>query len=122
MNFIEINCIKLSLFFDLNVKNQVDEEELQKMIILVLFIVDFIENVFKYIDFFRVNVFIVIGFKLNDGIFEMEVWNIFFVCDQFLKFYSGQGFFILKSWLDIIYGNSYEFKLKQEFEIFIVYF
>lgn len=117
-NLIEINRIKLSPLFDLNVKNNIDIEEARQFSILALSTVDLIENAFKHTDFTQPNAFIAIGFILKNNTFELEVRNTASTRIQLMKPHSGIGLQTLKNRLDIIYPGKHQLDMSQSGEVF----
>lgn len=108
-NLIEINKIKLSPLFDLNVKYKVDVTDpvYLKDVLAPLISIDLIENAFKHADLQNGDGFINIQIELKNSAFLIRVSNK--VSDQkFLnKENSGIGSQSLESRLNILYKNRF---------------
>ena len=74
-DFIEINKIKLSPLFNIQVKLKIDEESplLRKQILAPLISIDLIENAFKHIDLQNNDASINIFISFKEGIFQLIV-------------------------------------------------
>ena len=120
-NLIEINKIKLSPLFELNLKYKVDETDpvYTREVLLPLISVDLIENAFKHADLQSGDSFISITIELKNGQFMMTVSNK--ISDQqFLKKEkSGLGSQTLESRLNILYKGRYKLEKKVENTIYI---
>jgi LytS/YehU family sensor histidine kinase len=119
-NFIEINRLKLSPLFDLRIKNQISEEQLENtnFKLLPLITVDLIENAFKHTDFQNSNSFIAIQFSCIDQTFQLEVSNRISTSSPLKKDRSGLGISNLKSRLEIAYPNQYQLESTVENNVY----
>ena len=105
-NVIEINKIKVSPLFDLQVKSRINEHDtfyLQNVVAPAITI-DLIENAFKHTDIQNADSFIKIVVELNDGIFSLTVANKVSEKPPLSKQKSGIGTKTLDQRLQLIYG------------------
>jgi sensor histidine kinase YesM len=105
-NLIEINKIKLSPLFELQVKTKIDEDDeyyLQRTL-APLITIDLIENAFKHADIQSPDSFIKVIIGLQDGIFSLTVANKISEKPQLVKQKSGLGSKTLDQRLQLIYG------------------
>lgn len=123
INYIEINKVKISPLFDLQVKTKVAEESpyYQDKVIAPLISVDLIENAFKHSDFNHPNSFIKIVTELTDSHFKLEVINKISPKNSLRKEMGGHGSETLDHRLKMIYGNSYSLIRKAEEDVFMAY-
>jgi sensor histidine kinase YesM len=108
-NLIEINKIKLSPLFELQVKVKTDERDLFYMqnIMAPLISIDLIENAFKHADIQSPDSFIKIVIELEQGVFSLTVANKISERPPLSKQKSGIGSKTLDQRLELIYGNHY---------------
>jgi len=109
MNLIEINKIKVSPLFELNVKKKVDETDplYMQMVLAPLISIDLIENAFKHADLQSADAFISIVFELKDGIFMLTVSNKISTSPVMKKAKGGIGSETLEQRLKIIYQHHF---------------
>jgi sensor histidine kinase YesM len=108
-NLIEINKIKLSPLFELQVKTKIDENDelyLQK-VMAPLLTIDLIENAFKHADIQNPDAFIKIVFELERGVFTLSVVNKISERPPIQKEKGGLGSRTLDQRLQMIYGSHY---------------
>jgi sensor histidine kinase YesM len=108
-NLIEINKIKLSPLFELQVKTKIDENDelyLQK-VMAPLLTIDLIENAFKHADIQNPDAFIKIVFELERGVFTLSVVNKISDRPPIHKEKGGLGSRTLDQRLQMIYGSHY---------------
>jgi LytS/YehU family sensor histidine kinase len=120
-NLIEINKIKLSPLFELNLKFKIDEADhvYAKDILAPLISIDLIENAFKHADLQSNDAFISIVIELKNSVFSLIVTNKI-SNQQFLKkSNSGIGAQTLESRLNILYKERYKLERKVENTIYI---
>ncbi|RAW02167.1 sensor histidine kinase [Pseudochryseolinea flava] len=105
-NLIEINKIKLSPLFELQVKTKIDEDEeyYTKKILAPLISIDLIENAFKHADIQSADSFIKVVIELHGGMFSLVVANKISQKPPLLKQKSGLGIKTLDQRLQLIYG------------------
>lgn len=123
LNLIEINKIKLSPLFDLNVKLKINENEpLYHQHLLVPFIsTDLIENAFKHADLQSASAFISVIFDFNDSIFGLTVANKISVKSPIKKEKSGFGTEALEQRLKIVYNDHFKFDHFAEDNVYIAH-
>jgi sensor histidine kinase YesM len=108
-NLIEINKIKLSPLFELQVKTKIDTNDelyLQK-VMAPLLTIDLIENAFKHADIQNPDAFIKIVFELERGVFTLSVVNKISDRPPIQKEKGGLGSRTLDQRLQMIYGSHY---------------
>ncbi len=106
-NLIEINKIKLSPLFELQVKTRIDKEDqfyLEKAI-APLMTIDLIENAFKHADIQSQDSFIRIVLELQDGVFSLTVANKISDRPPLAKQRGGIGSKAMEQRLQLTYGN-----------------
>lgn len=105
-NLIEINKIKVSPLFDLQVKTKLnDRDEFYVQAVMApLITIDLIENAFKHADIQSSDSFIKIIIELQDGIFSLIVANKVSEKPPLPKQKSGIGTQTLHQRLQLIYG------------------
>ncbi|MBC7863379.1 MAG: histidine kinase [Bacteroidia bacterium] len=121
LNLIEINRLKLSPLFDLQVKNKIKEDHpfYTQELLAPMVTVDLIENAFKHADIQSSDSFISITFELKDDLFILTVANKISSKPAMKKSNSGVGKENMKKRLDIIYKNCYTFDQFTEEDVFI---
>jgi sensor histidine kinase YesM len=121
LNLIEINRLKLSPLFDLQVKNKIKEDHpfYAQELLAPMVTVDLIENAFKHADIQSSDSFISITFELKDDLFILTVANKISSKPAMKKNNSGVGKENMKKRLDIIYKNCYTFDQFTEEDVFI---
>jgi LytS/YehU family sensor histidine kinase len=108
-NLIEINKIKLSPLFELQVKTKIDvadEFYLQK-VMAPLLTIDLVENAFKHADIQNQDAFIKILIQLEQGGFTLSVVNKISEKPPMPKPKGGLGSKTLDQRLQTIYGSHY---------------
>jgi sensor histidine kinase YesM len=120
IDLIEINKVKISPLFDLQVKNSIDTNDpLYKTAVMApLVTVELIENAFKHADLQSPDAFISIGIDLSQGIFELTVANKISPKSRLSKEKSGLGTVTLDDRLRIIYKDSYRIERHAENNIY----
>lgn len=120
-NYIEINKIKVSPLFDLQIKTKINEQSqfYNQKIIAPLITIDLIENAFKHTDFLHQNSFIKISIELTDKYFMIEVINKISPKNNLRKDTGGQGSETLEHRLKMIYGNCFFLEKKAENDVYI---
>lgn len=108
-DLIEINKIKLSPLFELQVKVKTDDLDHYYLqpVMAPLISIDLIENAFKHADIQSADSFIKIVIQLQDGIFSLTVANKISEKPPLPKPKSGIGSKTLDQRLELIYGNHY---------------
>lgn len=121
LNLIEINRLKLSPLFDLQIKNKIDESHLlyEQELIAPMVTIDLIENAFKHADIQSGDSFISITFELKDDQFLLTVANKISAKPALKKANSGLGREATKKRLDSIYKDCYQLDQFEENEVFI---
>jgi sensor histidine kinase YesM len=120
-NLIEINKIKLSPLFELNVKYKVDENDpvYHQPVLAPLISIDLVENAFKHADLQNADAFISIVIELKDGQFSIVVSNKISNQKFLQKERSGMGSQTQISRLNILYENRYKLERKKEDNVYI---
>ncbi len=123
LNLIEINKIKLSPLFELNVKMKVNENEpLYHQHLLAPFIsTDLIENAFKHADLQSQGAFISIIFEFNNNTFGLTVANKISDKAPIKKEKGGFGTESLEQRLKIIYNDHFKFDRFTEDNVYIAH-
>lgn len=123
MSLIEINRLKISPLFDLQIKNKVDENDplFVEKLIAPLITVDLIENAFKHADLQSENAFISVVFELKDNNFFLTVSNKISQQPVIKKEKGGFGKENLKKRLDIIYNENYSLDQFTENDVYIAH-
>ena len=108
-DLIEINKIKLSPLFELQVKVKVNEDDAYhtQKIMAPLISIDLIENAFKHADIQSQDAFIKIIMELQDGIFSLTVANKISEKPPLQKEKGGIGSATLDQRLKLIYTHHY---------------
>jgi sensor histidine kinase YesM len=123
LNLIEINKIKLSPLFEINVKLKVNENEpLYHQHLLAPFIsTDLIENAFKHADLQSQGAFISIIFEFNNNTFGLTVANKISDKAPIKKEKGGFGTESLEQRLKIIYNDHFKFDRFTEDNVYIAH-
>ena len=121
LSLIEINKLKLSPLFDLQIKNKIDENHpfYNQELLAPMVTVDLIENAFKHADTQNGDSFISITFELKDNFFVLTVANKISSKPALKKSNSGLGRENTKRRLDIIYKECYKLDQFEDNDIFI---
>lgn len=121
LSLIEINKLKLSPLFDLQIKNKIDENHpfYNQELLAPMVTVDLIENAFKHADTQSGDSFISITFELKDNTFALTVANKISSKPALKKANSGIGRENTKKRLDIIYKECYHLDQFEENNVFI---
>jgi LytS/YehU family sensor histidine kinase len=121
ISLIEINKLKLSPLFDLQIKNKIDENHpfYNQELLVPMITVDLIENAFKHADTQSGDSFISITFELKDDFFALTVANKISSKPALKKTNSGLGKENMKKRLDIIYKDCYQLEQFEENNVFI---
>ena len=106
-NLVEINKIKLSPLFELQVKTKINEhdEYYLSKVVAPLITIDLIENAFKHADIQSPDSFIKIVTELQDGVFSLTVANKMSEKPRLPKEKSGLGIKTLDKRLQLIYAH-----------------
>lgn len=120
-NLIEINKIKISPLFSINVKKKIDELDAlyDEKIMAPLISIDLIENAFKHADLQSPDAFITVVIEFKDNQFSMMVSNKISPKSAFLKEHSGIGAATLEQRLKIIYNGCFKLERYIEEDIYI---
>lgn len=123
LNLIEINKIKVSPLFALNVKVKVNESErlYEQRLMAPLITIDLIENAFKHADLQSSDAFISIHIELKDSVFSITVSNKISSKKPLQKEKSGFGGESLEQRLKIIYRENYKLERFIEEDVFIAH-
>ncbi|MCO5248148.1 MAG: histidine kinase [Chitinophagales bacterium] len=121
LNLIEINKIKLSPLFQLDVKVKVRETEplYEQRLLAPLISIDLIENAFKHADLQNPDAFITVTFVFKDNIFSLTVANKISSKESIIKEKGGIGIETLKQRLRIIYQDNFSMEQFVENDIYI---
>jgi len=121
LNLIEINKIKISPLFSINVKKKIDELDAlyDQKILAPLISIDLIENAFKHADLQSPDAFITVVIEFKDNQFSMMVSNKISPKSTFLKEHSGIGAATLEQRLRIIYKSCFKLERYVEEDIYI---
>ena len=119
-NLIEINKIKLSPLFELNLKYKIDETDpvYIREVMAPLISIDLIENAFKHADLQSSDAFISILVELKNSIFTITVSNKISNQKFLKKENSGIGSQSLETRLNILYKGRYKLERKIENTIY----
>lgn len=117
LSLIEINRLKLSPLFDLQVKNKLDPTY-DKPTIAPLITIDLIENAFKHADLQREGAFISILFEQKDDRFSLTVSNKVSAQPPLRKEKGGVGRATLRTRLEALYPGRYELEQFMRDEVF----
>ena len=120
-NLIEINKLKLSPLFDLQVKKKIDESNpfYTQELLIPMITVDLIENAFKHADTQSPDSFISITFELKDDFFMLTVANKISGKPALKKTHSGLGRENTRKRLDLVYKTDYKLDQFEEKDVFI---
>lgn len=121
LHLIEINKLKVSPLFDLNIKNKITSSStfyIQGKIV-PLITVDLIENAFKHADLQSEQSFIYITFELKESIFTLTVSNKMSSSAPIKKINSGFGNQSLEKRLELLYKGKYTLKRYTENDIYV---
>lgn len=123
LDLIEINRIKLSPLFELQIKTKIDDQDtvLLQKVMAPLISIDLIENAFKHAELQRPDSFIMIAIELRDGIFALTVTNRISDKPTLPKDKTGIGSPTLDQRLKLIYPDRYELKRIKENDQFIAH-
>lgn len=121
LNLIEINKIKISPLFNINIKKKIDELDplYEQKIVAPLISIDLIENAFKHADLQSSDAFISVVIEFKDNHFSMMVSNKISPKSTFLKEHSGIGAATLEQRLKIIYKSCFKLERYVEEDIYI---
>lgn len=110
LNLIEINKIKVSPLFELQVKTKINEDEplYEQRLIAPLISIDLIENAFKHADLQSGDAFISVLFEFRDNCFYLTVSNKISEKKMLKKERSGIGAATLEQRLKIIYKDHFK--------------
>lgn len=122
-DLIEINKIKLSPLFELQVRSKVDENDayLTAKLLAPLITVDLIENAFKHTDIQSPDSYIKIMIELTDGVFGLTVANKISERPRLQKEKGGIGSATFEQRLKIIYKDHCAINRIQENDQYIAY-
>jgi LytS/YehU family sensor histidine kinase len=120
-NLIEINKIKLSPLFELNLKYKIDEADpvYLRDVLAPLISIDLIENAFKHADLQSADSFITINVELKNSSFSITVSNKISNQKFLKKENSGMGSQTLETRLNILYKGRYTLERKKEDTVYI---
>ncbi|MES2628802.1 MAG: histidine kinase [Bacteroidota bacterium] len=120
LNLIEINKIKVSPLFELNVKKRVGEQEplYRQALMAPLISIDLIENAFKHADLQSADAFIKIVIEFKDDVFSLSVSNKMSAKNSLLKASSGIGIDTLEQRLAIIYKDHFRLQRVVEEDVY----
>lgn len=123
MNLIEINKIKVSPLFELNVKTKIKENEalFEQNLVAPLISIDLIENAFKHADLQSADAFISVLFEFKDNCFYLTVSNKISEKKALKKERSGIGATTLEQRLKIIYKNNFKLDRFVEDNVYIAH-
>ena len=121
LNLIEINKIKISPLFSINVKKKIDESDAlyEQKILAPLISIDLIENAFKHADLQSPDAFISVVIEFKDNSFSLTVSNKISEKSTFLKEHSGIGSATLEQRLKIIYKSCFKLERYTEGDVYI---
>ena len=123
LNLIEINKIKISPLFQLEVRTKVRETEpsYEQRLLAPLISVDLIENAFKHADLQSADAFISVVFEFKNSVFSMTVANKMSAKDPIKKEKGGIGIEALDQRLKIIYADDFKIERFTEGEVYITH-
>ena len=123
LNLIEINKIKISPLFSINVKKKIDEQDAlyEQKILAPLISIDLIENAFKHADLQSPDAFITIIIEFRDNNFSLMVSNKVSPKSAFLKEHSGIGTATLEQRLRIIYKSCFKLERYVEEDVYVAH-
>lgn len=122
LNLIEINKVKLSPLFELQVKVKIEEDEgYHQKSIAPMILVDLIENAFKHTDLQSQDSFIRIHLAWNQGTLSLLVSNKVSQKSPIKKPQSGIGSHTLEQRLEILQPGRHSLKRYTEEDKFIAH-
>lgn len=123
LNLIEINKIKISPLFSINIKKRIDEadELYEQKILAPLISIDLIENAFKHADLQSPDAFITVVIEFRDNTFSLTVTNKISPKSAFLKEHSGIGSSTLEQRLRIIYKSCFKLERYTEEDLYVAH-
>lgn len=123
LNLIEINKIKVSPLFELQIKTKINESEplFEQKLIAPLISTDLIENAFKHADLQSSDAFISVLFEFRDNTFSLTVSNKISDKKALKKERSGIGAATLEQRLKIIYKENFKLDKFVENDIYIAH-
>jgi len=123
LNLIEINKIKVSPLFALNVKTRIDEDDPMyiQRVLAPLISIDLIENAFKHADLQRADAFISVVIELKEHAFSITVSNKISSKPGMPKEKGGIGAETLVQRLRIIYGDNFKLNRFVENDTYIAH-
>lgn len=123
LSLIEINKIKISPLFELNVKTKINESEplYKQRMLAPLISIDLIENAFKHADLQSSDAFISIIFEFRDDQFYLTVSNKVSPKKPIEKEKSGIGVMTLENRLRIIYKNHFKLEKFIDGDVYIAH-
>jgi LytS/YehU family sensor histidine kinase len=123
LDLIEINKVKLSPLFELNVKSRINEDEplYSQPLLAPLVSIELIENAFKHADLQSGDGFISIVFEFRNDQFYLTVSNKIAGSPPLVKEKGGLGFTILSQRLNLIYGSNYKLDHFVEGNVFVAH-
>lgn len=121
LNLIEINKVKVSPLFNLNVKTHINESEplYGQKLLAPMISIDLIENAFKHADLQSPDAFISIVFEFKDSTFVLTVSNKISAGAPLRKENAGIGTETLERRLKIIYKSHCKLDRFIEGEVYI---
>ena len=123
LNLIEINKIKVSPLFELQVKTKTNTSEslYEQKLIAPLISTDLIENAFKHADLQSADAFISVLFEFRDDCFYLTVSNKISEKKALKKERSGIGAATLEQRLKIIYKDHFKLDKFVEKDVYIAH-
>lgn len=123
LNLIEINKIKLSPLFSVNIKKKIDEQDelYDQKILAPLISIDLIENAFKHADLQSPDAYIAITIEFRDNSFSITVSNKISGKSGFLKEKGGIGAATLEQRLRIIYKTCFKLQRYTEGDVYFAH-
>lgn len=120
LNLIEINRLKVSPLFNLQVKNKVDTTSplYTRELVAPLITIDLIENAFKHADLQKEGAFISILFELKDERFSVTVSNKVSAQPPLKKEKGGVGRAALQTRLSALYPNRHHLEQFMQEEVY----
>ncbi|MET0244237.1 MAG: histidine kinase [Flavitalea sp.] len=121
LDLIEINKIKLSPLFELEVITSIDKNDplYYQPVIAPLISVDLIENAFKHADFQNDDAFISINLSFKDGVYHLKVSNKNSNKSALAKEKGGIGTSTLEQRLNLLYGRHFKLERIVEDNVYI---
>lgn len=121
LHLIEINKLKVSPLFDLNVKSKINANDPFYAYgkVAPLITVDLIENAFKHADLQSDQSFIYITFELKEDVFSLTVSNKISTTVPLKKENGGFGAIGLEKRLDVLYKDRHTLKRYTENDIYV---